>query len=201
MQPLLSLPDRQIFFLAGEPSAFFIRDKQAGGILLNTPPYSAELHQQLGRIDFIFLPSHRGAAHLQAWREQDQPQVLAHEYEAALIPQPVDVRINRQYKLSRTIDFVLMAGVTSGTCALLLKNNPGVLFFGPALQHGEDGWPQLLPNADDQSWENRLMGSLGLQDLKFNYAFCDNFSDEQHHYGPEADKHIQQQLQKWLGRD
>ena len=46
----------------------------------------------------------------------------------------------------------------------------------------------------DYSFENRLFGTLGLQDVKFEYAFTDDFDPQTSHVGPGADAAIQREL-------
>ena len=77
-----------------------------------------------------------------------------------------------------------MSGVTEGSCALRIKNDGGAIFFGPILEPGADGWPALVPHDDDYSAENRLIGALGLQDQRFEYAFTDVFETGPHALRP-----------------
>jgi hypothetical protein len=104
-------------------------------------------------------------------------------------------------KLSRTIDFLPMSGVTAGSCALRIKTNGGVLFFGPTLEPGADGWPALVAHADDDSPENRLIGALGLQDVAFEYAFTDVFEEGRSRYGPGAGEAVKRNLRRVLETD
>jgi len=62
--------------------------------------------------------------------------------------------------------------------------DPAIVFFGPALDHGD--WPQLVAHADDDSYENRVIGAIALQDLRFEFAFCDNYVHGRSRFGPGA---------------
>ncbi|WP_018936514.1 hypothetical protein [Thioalkalivibrio sp. ALJ24] len=193
---LVELRERNIHRVGhNEPAVWLIDDREMGGILVNAPPFSDALLQELRALTeprWLFLPSHRGARDLDAWREAGL-EVLAYEAEAPAIRAAggtVDTPFNRKQRLSRTIDFLPMGGVTEGTCALRIKNLPGAIFFGPALTPGEDGWPTVIPEATDHSAEARLFGSLGIKDLKFAWAFCDRHDPETTQIGPDADQHI-----------
>ena len=91
-----------------------------------------------------------------------------------------------------------MSGVTEGTCALRIRNDGGAIFFGPVLEPGADGWPALVPHADDYSAENRLIGALGLQDQRFEYAFTDVFEPDRTRFGPGAGAAVRAALQRLL---
>ena len=83
-----------------------------------------------------------------------------------------------------------------------LRNKPSAIFFGPILESETAGqWPTLVPHADDISWETRLFGSLGLQDVSYAYAFTDTFIPDQTPIGPGADAAIQIQLRAVLDAD
>ncbi len=199
--PLVELRDRTIYRVGeGEPCVWLINDLELGGILVNAPAYSEELLAAIRAITrpaYLFLPSRHGAQDLAAWRAAGL-ETLAFEAEAPAIQADggaIDVAFNRKQRLSRTIDFLPMAGVTAGTCALRLKNLPGVVFFGPALTPGADGWPTLVQQPDDHSFEARLFGALGVKDLKFAYAFCDRFDPQTTQHGPDADQHIQARIE------
>ena len=200
-QPLLELRDRRIYRVGDhDPTVWLIDDRELGGILVNAPPFSETTSaaiQAVTKPAYLFLPSRRGARDLDTWRGLGI-EVLTFEAEAPAIQAAggtVDIAFNRKQRLSRTIDFLPMAGVTEGTCALRLKNLPGVVFFGPMLTPGPDGWPTLIPNPDDHSWEARLFGALGVKDLKFTYAFCDRFDPATTRYGPGADAEIQARIE------
>lgn len=199
--PVLELRDRRIYRLGeGTPTVWLIDDRELGGILVNAPPFSKATLEAICAVTrpaYLFLPSRHGAQDLADWRGAGL-EILAFEAEAAAIRAAggiVDIDFNRKQRLSRTIDFLPMAGVTEGSCALRLKNLPGVVFFGPMLAPGPDGWPTLSPNPDDHSWEARLFGALGVKDLKFAYAFCDRFEPGQTRFGPDADAQIQQRIE------
>ncbi|MDA8389657.1 MAG: hypothetical protein M0Z76_02815 [Gammaproteobacteria bacterium] len=201
METLLSLSDRTVFLVTpGPPAVYFIADHKAGGILINAPAFSPGLQAELARhatVRYLFLPSHRGACDLAAWRERGV-EVLAFEAEVASIDGPVDVAVDGRQKLTRTIDFLPMAGRTPGTCGLRIKNLPGVLFLGPALRPGADGWPQLLANDDDYSYESRLLGVFGLRDVRFDYLFTDSFVQGVTRFGPGADQYVRGHLDALL---
>ncbi len=205
MQELLSIVGRRIYLVPvppGHPAVYYIVDREVNGVLVNTPPFSAETLQALqalAPLKFIFLPSRFGAHELDAWRAASGAEALAFEAEVAAIEGTVDLSLNTQTKLTRTIDFLPMSGRTQGSCALRLKNKPGVVFFGPILEPGADGWPTLIEHADDQSFETRLFGALGLQDVKYEYAFTDRFEPGTTQFGPGADKGIAAALDCALG--
>ncbi|ADC73061.1 conserved hypothetical protein [Thioalkalivibrio sp. K90mix] len=199
--PLVELRDRSIYRVGdSDPAVWLIDDRELGGVLVNAPAYSEALLEAIRAITkpaYLFLPSRHGAQDLEAWRAAGL-ETLAFEAEAPAIRAAggeIDIAFNRKQRLSRTIDFLPMAGVTEGTCALRLKNLPGVVFFGPALAPGADGWPTLIQNAEDHSFEARLFGALGVKDLKFAYAFCDGFDPASTQYGPDADQHIQTRIE------
>lgn len=201
---LLELPGRTIHAIQGEtrPAVYLVRDRDAGGILINAPEFSEALAQVLeggGPVRFLFLPSRFGARDLARWRERLNLEVIAYEPEAAAIGSEwVDLPIDHKSKLTRTIDFLPMAGRTPGCCGLRLKNKPGVVFFGPALEPGPDGWPTLVRHGDDDSFETRLFGALGLKDLRFEYAFTDSFQPQQTRYGPGADTAVHERIEQAL---
>lgn len=180
------------------PAVFYITDRKAGGILVNAPCFDLTLFHELSDLvapRFLFLPSHYGIHDLAAWRATGiETLAFGEEIDAA----EVDIRISSEQKLTRTIDFLPMAGRTRGTCGLRLKSLPGVLFLGPALTPGEDGWPQLVPEPNDYSYESRLMGVFGLRDLSFEYVFTDVFVLGQTQFGPRADKCIRAHLDALL---
>ncbi|MDA8361501.1 MAG: hypothetical protein M0Z44_05830 [Gammaproteobacteria bacterium] len=201
METLLRLAERTVFLVTpGPPAVYFIADDKAGGILVNAPPFDSSLHAELAChavVRYLFLPSHHGARDLAAWRDQ-KVEVLAFEAEVPFIDGIVDVAIDSRQKLTRTIDFLPMAGRTPGTCGLRIKSLPGVLFLGPALRLGEDGWPQLLRNDDDFSYETRLLGVFGLRDVRFDYLFTDSFVPGMTRFGPGADECVRAHLDALL---
>ena len=203
-EPILTLRGRRIFHIEGtEPAVWLLDDQELGGVLINAPPFSEtllEAIQQQTRLAYLFLPSRHGAQDLAAW-QQAGAEILAFEAEAPAITAAggvVDIAFNRKQRLARTIDFLPMAGITEGSCALRLKNLPGVIFFGPILAPGDNGWPTLQSTPAEHSWESRLFGVLGLQDLKYAYAFCDVFTPGWTQIGPDADAQIQRNLQAVL---
>ncbi len=201
MERLAELPGRTIFLVgAGPPAVYFIADHKAGGILVNAPMFSAALHAELAGhapLRYLFLPSHRGACDLAAWRGQGV-EILAFAQERPFIGGVVDIVVDGHQKLTRTIDFLPMAGRTAGTCGLRIKNLPGALFLGPALDPGDDGWPRLQAHADDYSYETRLMGVFGLRDVRFDYLFTDSFVPGRTRFGPGADQHMRGHLDALL---
>lgn len=207
MQELCHFFDRSIHYVEGgdaTPAVFYIADKDAGGILINAPRYDEDTWQQLAELappTILFLPSRFGAQDLAQWRERGL-RLVAQPIEGKALGMDLDVALDSKLRLTRTIDFLPMSGRTAGSCALRLRNKPGVIFFGPILEPlSAASWPSLVPHADDQSWENRLFGSLGLQDVAFAYAFCDRFTPGVTPYGPGADAGIAAALQLLLQDD
>ena len=204
MELLAEARDRSIYHVTGgreAPAVYYIQDKQAGGILVNTPAFDSDLAatlQQYGPVAFLFLPSRYGARDLDAWRQALGAQALAGQDEVPAIAGTVDTPLDGTIRLSRTIRFYPMSGRTAGSTALFCKNKPGFLFLGPILEPGPDGWPTLVPHEDDWSWENRVMGGLGLQDLKFEYAFTDRFGEDTR-YGPGAGEGVRSALNRFYG--
>ena len=198
MQLLFESFDRSVYYLPGSvPAVFFLADKEGGGILINTPEYAPELLSSLNALlplKFIFYPSYFGAKDVDRWRAASGAQTMAYGHEARQIEGTVDLVLDRENRFSRTIDFLPMSGRTESSCALRCKNKPGLIFFGPILSAAESGWPTLAPQPDDYSFENRLFGVLGLQDVKFEYAFTDDFDPRTSRFGPGADMAIQREL-------
>lgn len=198
MQLLFESFDRAVYYLPGSyPAVFFLADKEGGGILINTPTYTLELLAQINAIlplKFIFYPSYLGAKDVAAWREASAAKTMAYGHETRRISGTIDLVLDRENRFSRTVDFLPMSGRTESSCALRCKNKPGIVFFGPILSRGESGWPTLIAQADDYSFENRLFGTLGLQDVKFEYAFTDDFDPNTSQFGPGADAAIQREL-------
>ena len=200
MKRLCSFFDRDIYHVEGgqeRPAVYFIADKDAGGILVNAPVYSSELAAVLGGIAplrVLFLPSRLGARDLAAWQGAGC-KLIAQPAEGAGLDVPLDVPLDSKLRLSRTIEFIAMSGRTAGSCAMRLRNKPGAIFFGPILEpDAADAWPTLVPHHDDVSWENRLFGSLGLQDISYDYAFTDTFVPAVTPIGPGAATAIQYRL-------
>ncbi|HKJ70952.1 MAG TPA: hypothetical protein VKA55_04310 [Gammaproteobacteria bacterium] len=202
MQELVSGKGRSVFHVAGgdvDAAVYLIRDREAGGILVNTPAFDAALASELAAgagVDFLFLPSALGARDLDRWREALGAEALAGQDEVPRIAGEVDRPLDGTIRLSRIIRFYTMSGRTSGATALYCKHWPSMLFLGPVLEPGEDGWPTLVPHDDDWSWENRVMGALGLQDLRFEYVFTDRFGPGTR-YGPGADEAVKAALARF----
>lgn len=203
LRELIRLRDRTIFYVLGtRPAVYFLVDKEVGGVLINTPPFDFGLHRGLSSVAplrFIFLPSRRGCQQLDRWRDASGAESMAFETELHALIGTVDIAINRKTKLTRTIDFLPMAGVTEGTCAMRLKNKPGAVFFGPALAPGPDGWPTLIRHEDDFSYESRIFGALGLRDLNYDYALTDEFVPDTTQFGPGASAEIKLRIERQLG--
>ena len=202
LDELVILRERRIYYVSGtRPAAYYIADREAGGVLVNAPPFGQALLAALNAaaaLQYLFLPSRRGARDLERWRESAGLETIAFEAEAPHVAGTVDLAVGRGRKLSRTIEFLPMSGVTEGSCALRIKNDGGAIFFGPILEPGPDGWPALVPHADDYSAENRLIGALGLQDQRFEYAFTDVFAPGSTHYGPGAGDAVRVRLRRLL---
>ena len=203
MDLLLELYDRSVYYLPdSSPAVFYLADHEGGGILVNSPVFSTSLLERLNDIlpiRYIFYPSHFGATDVAAWREASGAKTMAYGHESRRIEGEIDIVLSRENRFSRTIDFLPMSGRTGSSCALRCKNKPGIMFFGPILSTGESGWPALLPQSDDHSFETRLIGALGLQDLHYEYAFTDDFDPSVSRWGPGADAGVQQELAQLLG--
>lgn len=202
MQKLYESFDRSVYYLPGtHPAVFFLADKEGGGILINSPIFTPETLAQINTImplKFIFYPSHLGAQDVDAWRSASVAQTMAYGHEARHIPGKTDIVLERENRFSRTIDFLPMSGRTESSCALRCKNKPGLIFFGPILSCGVSGWPTIIAQPDDYSFENRLFGALGLQDVKFDYAFTDDFDPLTSCFGPGADIAIRNEVERAL---
>ena len=202
MQKLYESFDRSVHYLPGtHPAVFFLADKEGGGILINSPIFTPETLAQINTImplKFIFYPSHLGAQDVDAWRSASAAQTMAYGHEARHISGKTDIVLDRENRFSRTIDFLPMSGRTESSCALRCKNKPGLIFFGPILSCGVSGWPTIIAQPDDYSFENRLFGALGLQDVKFDYAFTDDFDPLTSHFGPGADIAIRNEVERAL---
>ncbi|MHB8550525.1 MAG: MBL fold metallo-hydrolase [Acidiferrobacterales bacterium] len=203
MERLITLCDRSIYRLEGIEAAtvYYLADDDAGGVLINTPRYHEELGSRLAEIAalrFMFFPSRFGAVDVDQWRAATGAESLAFAAEAEGIGGGIDIVLDRQSKLTRTIDFLPMSGRTSGSGVLRVRNLPGVMFFGPTLSPGESGWPTLVRQPDDFSYEDRLFGCLGLQDLRYEYAFTDLFVPGRTRFGPGASRAIRQEIERVL---
>lgn len=195
--------DRSVYRITRKNGAavYYLADDRVGGILINSPPFSEGLAGQLAAlapIRYVFYPSRFGAVNVDRWRAHTGAQSLAFYDEVAAIEGSIDIVLNGASKLSRTIDILPMSGRTSGCGILCARNLPGALFLGPALSPGESGWPALAPESDDYSYENRLFGCLGLQDLRYEYVFTDVFVPGETHYGPGAARAVCQELERVL---
>lgn len=203
MELLLKLHDRLVYYLSRTyPAVFYLADSEGGGILINSPNFSFALLTQLNAVmplKFIFYPSYFGATDVGAWRKASGAQTIAYGHETKNINGTIDLVLSREKRFSRTIDFLLMSGRTENSCALRCKNKPGIVFFGPILNRSASGWPTLQSQANDISFENRLIGSLGLKDLHFDYAFTDDFDPQHSFFGPGADVAIGHELSLYLG--
>ncbi len=199
MERLASTRRRTVDHVAdgGErPAVYLLRDPEAGGVLVNTPAFDPALAKEVARegaVGFLFLPSSLGARDVDAWRSVLGARALAGRDEVAGIAGTVDQPLDGTLRLSKQIVFHSLSGRTPGTTALFCRNRPGLLFLGPALEPGADGWPTLVPHPDDWSWENRVLGALGLQDLRFEYVFTDR-RNAATRFGPGADTAVKAAL-------
>lgn len=202
LKKILEFFDRSVYYLeSSHPAVFLLADKEGGGVLINSPVFSVELLQEINKIiplKYIFFPSHFGAVDVEKWRAESGAQTIAYGHESKKITGKIDLVLERENRFSRTIDFLPMSGRTESACALRCKNQPGIIFFGPILERGVSGWPTLVQHDDDYSYENRLFGSLGLKDVKFEYAFTDDFDPEKSLYGPKAGESVQRELDEVL---
>lgn len=202
VEKLLDFRTRSVWHVIDTwPAVFYLADREGGGILINTPPYSAALVAELvliAPLKFLFFPSRFGAIEVDAWRAATAAQAMAYASEGRAINGTIDKALERGERFSRTIDFLPMSGRTENSAALRCKNKPGILFFGPILKCNALGVPSLERLADDYSWENRLFGALGLRDLKYEYAFTDDFSPATSAYGPGADKLIGAEIDRLI---
>lgn len=202
MRELLAGKGRTVYHVGGGedgPAVYLIRDNEAGGILVNTPAFDADLAETLaadGGVAFLFLPSALGARDVDRWRAALGAEALAGQDEAAAIEGEVDRPLDGTIRLSRNIRFYTMSGRTPGATALYFKHWPSMICLGPVLEPGEDGWPTLVPHDDDWSWENRVMGGLGLRDLRFEYVLTDRL-DARTRIGPGADEGVRAALERF----
>jgi hypothetical protein len=189
---LLDVAGREVWYLAGTaPASFLLVDARAEGILVNTPPFQADLAEAVlhaTRVRFIFYPSRHGAADVAQWRSACKARTIGAVDEVAAIPGPIDEAINGGVRIHGRLDFLALPGRTRGTCALRSKIEPAIVFFGPALEHAD--WPSLVAHDDDASYENRLIGALGLRDVAFEFGFCDNYSHGRSRFGPGAGRAV-----------
>ena len=185
---VVRLPRRTVYHVAGYvPASFLLVDDRVGAILVNTPPFSDRVLAAVCEVAnprFIFLPSRFGARDLDAWRAATGARTMASTEEAPDIDGSIDERIDGGVRLHGRLDFLMLSGRTRGTCALRVKESPGIVFFGPALEHAD--LPVLRRHPDDHSFENRVIGALALRDLEFEFAFCDDYVHGTSRYGPGA---------------
>jgi hypothetical protein len=185
---LLEVAERSVWYLPGSaPACFLLVDGRAGGILVNSPPFDARLAAAVARIAevrFVFFPSRFGASNVALWRAALAARTVAAAAECAAIAGPIDEAIDGGVRFHGRLDFLALSGRTRGTCALRSKAEPAIVFFGPALEHGD--WPLLRAHDDDDSYENRVLGAVALQDLQFEFAFCDNYVHGLSRFGPGA---------------
>jgi len=142
-------------------------------------------------------PDHYTARQKRAWREAGA-KIIASRDELVHCRVVVDVALDRGWRFTRAMDFLPMAGRTPGTCALRCKQKPAIIFFGPALSREPSGWPGVEPLPDDDSYENRLLGAVGLRALRYEYAFTDDFDPVKSRYGPGAGRGIARELERAL---
>jgi hypothetical protein len=201
MIKLVESHDRSVYYLPDtRPAVFYLADRDAGGVLVNSPAFDADILarlQALAPLRYVFYPSRFGVRDLEAWRAAGA-ETLAYGHEARAIDGQIDLVLDRENKFSRTIDFLPMSGRTEASCALRCRNKPGMVFFGPILATGEAGWPTLIPAPDDYSYENRLFGALGIKDVRFEYAFTDDYDPARSHIGPGADVAVHAALERVL---
>ncbi len=197
---LLEVTGRAVWYISGSvPACFLLVDVPAGGILVNTPPFDPRLAavvEHIAKVRLIFFPSRFGATDVAQWRAALTARTAAAAEECAAIAGPIDEAIDGAVRIHGRLDFLALSGRTRGTCALRSKRDPAIVFFGPALEHGD--WPRLVAHADDYSYENRLLGALGLSHIAFEFAFCDNYSHGSSRFGPGADQAVTIALAKLL---
>lgn len=202
LQTILELRDRSVYFLEGSsPAVYYLVDRDVQGVLINTPPFATATLEALTAVaplKFIYFPSRHGARDVDRWREASGAEAMAFEAEVPAIDGVIDIKLDRKSKFTRTMDFLPMAGVTEGSCVLRCRNKPGILFFGPVLSPGEDGWPTLVFQEDDYSTESRMFGALGLQDVAFDYAFTDVFEPGVTRFGPGAAEAVNRRIAESL---
>jgi len=187
---VLRLPRRSVHVLEGaSPAVFLLVDDRAGAILVNAPPFSEETLSEIRRAadpSFIFLPSRFGARDLELWRAATRARTIASAEEVPAIEGRIDEPIDGSVRMHGRLDFLLLSGRTRGTCALRVKEPPGIVFFGPALEHAGAGRFVLRAHRDDHSFENRVIGALAFRDLEFEFAFCDDYIQNKDRGGPGA---------------
>jgi hypothetical protein len=187
---VLRLPRRSVHVVPGAaPAVFLLVDERAGSILVNLPPFSEAALGAIRRVanpDFIFLPSRFGARDLDRWRAATSARTVASSEEVSGVDGTIDEPVDGGVRMHGRLDFLLLSGRTRGNCALRVKEPPGLVFFGPALEHSHAGTFALRAHPDDYSFENRVIGALALRDLEFEYAWCDDYIHGTSQHGPEA---------------
>jgi hypothetical protein len=159
---LLDVPGREVWLVpASVPACFLLVDERAGGVLVNAPPFDANLVQAMGHVTevrFIFLPSRFGAIDVAQWRSALNARTIAAAGECSAITGPVDEPIDGGVRIHGRLDFLSLS--------------------------------VLKAHADDDSYENRVIGALGLRGVAFEFAFCDNYSHGSSRFGPEASRAV-----------
>ena len=83
LDELVILRERRIYYVSGtRPAAYYIADREAGGVLVNAPPFGQALLAALNAaaaLQYLFLPSRRGARDLERWRESAGLETIAFE--------------------------------------------------------------------------------------------------------------------------
>ncbi|MCU0896296.1 MAG: hypothetical protein MUC55_02215 [Burkholderiales bacterium] len=191
---IVRLPRRSVHVLEGaSPAVFLLVDDRAGAILVNVPPFSETALSEIRRRanpTFIFLPSRFGARDLELWRAATGARTIASAEEVPAIEGRIDEPIDGGVRMHGRLDFLLLSGRTRGSCALRVKEPPGIVFFGPALEHAGVSGFVLRAHPDDYSFENRLIGALGFRDLEFEFAFCDDYIQHEGGGGPGAGSEV-----------
>lgn len=185
------------------PTVFLLVDERAGAILVNSPPFSEaalDAIRRVARPHYIFFPSRFGARDVDRWRAATGARTIASAEEAVEIDGAIDEPIDASVRMHGRLDFLLLAGRTRGNCALRVKEPPGIVFFGPALEHGDGGRFSLRAHADDYSFENRVIGALALRDLEFEFAFCDDYIESKASGGPHAGSAVRDAITAALER-
>ena len=101
MIPLLRLPARNVYYLPRTaPAVFFLADREAGGVLVNTPAFSPPLVAEFNRLaplKFAFFPSRLGARDIAAWRSAGV-RLIAYGDELAGCGATADVALDRGWR-------------------------------------------------------------------------------------------------------
>jgi len=98
LDKLVALRERTIYHVAGtRPAAYYIADRDAGGVLVNAPPFDVSLLGALRALAppaYIFLPSRRGARDLERWRAAAGVETIAFEAEAPHAAGEIDLAVD-----------------------------------------------------------------------------------------------------------